>query len=97
MAENKDKASKTTANAPDADAGQDQVDENLAREQARGYRGVKVDPTPDEHYTVAGVTAGLPTPESDKGLAEHEAHVADVAESLPPPPTVDETDAGKGE
>lgn len=29
-----------------------------------GFRGVEVDTTPNEHYTVAGVTAGLPTPET---------------------------------
>jgi hypothetical protein len=31
----------------------------------RGFLGVEVDPTPNEHYTVAGVLAGKPTPESD--------------------------------
>lgn len=31
-----------------------------------GYLGTKVDPTPDEHYTVAGVLAEKPTPENDQ-------------------------------
>jgi hypothetical protein len=33
-------------------------------ETAKGYRGVKVDPTPNENYTVKGVTSGKPTPET---------------------------------
>lgn len=41
----------------------------------RGYIGQKVDPTPNENYTVAGVTAGKPTPETDEALAA-EAHEA---------------------
>ena len=32
----------------------------------RGYIGQKVDPTPNEAYTVAGVTEGQPTPETDE-------------------------------
>ena len=39
------------------------------QEEEQGYRGVKVDPTPDEHYTVAGVIAGKPTPETDPAHA----------------------------
>ncbi|MFF0277452.1 hypothetical protein [Streptomyces sp. NPDC004330] len=35
----------------------------------RGLLGVEVDPTPNEHYTVAGVTEGLPTPETDTHAA----------------------------
>lgn len=37
-------------------------------EQERGFRGTKVDPTPNSAYTVAGVTAGEPTPETDPEL-----------------------------
>jgi hypothetical protein len=33
----------------------------------KGYYGVEADPTPDHHYTVAGVLAGKPTPETTKG------------------------------
>lgn len=32
----------------------------------KGYFGVSPDPTPREHYTVAGVIAGKPTPETDE-------------------------------
>ena len=31
----------------------------------KGYFGVSPDPTPRANYTVAGVTAGKPTPETD--------------------------------
>lgn len=34
-----------------------------------GLLGVEVDPTPNEHYTVAGVVAGKPTPETDPDAA----------------------------
>ncbi|MEW5658350.1 hypothetical protein ABGT92_23890 [Streptomyces cinereoruber] len=37
--------------------------------QEQGFYGVESDPTPNEHYTVAGVTEGLPTPETDKDAA----------------------------
>jgi hypothetical protein len=50
-------------------AGQKQVQSAMDQEQAQGFRGVKVDPTPDEHYTVAGVTSGKPTPETDADAA----------------------------
>jgi hypothetical protein len=46
-------------------------DERAPLEQATedGYLGVKVDPTPDEAYTVAGVVKGQPTPETDEKAA----------------------------
>lgn len=53
------------ATKKDTDAGQDQVDAAVEQELAQGYRGQKVDPTPDSHYTVAGVIAGKPTPETE--------------------------------
>jgi len=37
--------------------------------QERGFYGVETDPTPNEHYTVAGVVEGKPTPETDKEAA----------------------------
>lgn len=38
----------------------------LEKANEQGFIGQKVDPTPNENYTVAGVTAGLPTPETDE-------------------------------
>lgn len=46
-----------------------QVDKAVAQETDAGLRGVEVDQTPNEHYTVAGVAAGKPTPETDPGQA----------------------------
>jgi hypothetical protein len=44
----------------------------VAEQQAAGFRGFEVDPTPNEHYTVSGVIDGKPTPETD---ADHAADV----------------------
>lgn len=54
------------ADAEKADAKvADQVQEAVDQETERGFRGIEVDPTPNENYTVAGVTSGAPTPETD--------------------------------
>lgn len=37
--------------------------------QEQGFFGVETDPTPNAHYTVAGVVEGLPTPETDSTAA----------------------------
>jgi hypothetical protein len=50
---------------PTGDLGASQVDAAVAEEEERGLRGTEVDPTPNENYTVAGVTAKKPTPETD--------------------------------
>lgn len=44
--------------------------EIIDRENAQGFRGVEVDPTDNEAYTLKGVTSGMPTPETDDGAAE---------------------------
>lgn len=36
----------------------------------KGHFGGTVDPTPRENYSVAGVTSGKPTPETDEKAAE---------------------------
>lgn len=48
----------------------EEVQKAMDEEQARGYRGTKPDPTPNANYTVAGVIAGKPTPETDATQAE---------------------------
>lgn len=48
----------------------EQVQEAVDRETEQGFRGVEVDPTPNENYTVSGVTAGKPTPETDEKAAK---------------------------
>lgn len=47
-----------------------QVQEQLDKENAQGFRGTEVDETPNENYTVAGVIAGKPTPETDAAAAK---------------------------
>jgi len=46
-----------------------QVQEKMDEEQEKGYRGFVPDPTPNENYTVAGVTKGAPTPENNPQAA----------------------------
>jgi hypothetical protein len=50
---------------PPQDAAQKEVQKAVDKAEEKGYLGVEVDPTPDEHYTVSGVLAGKPTPETD--------------------------------
>lgn len=52
------------------DEAAEQVQAAVDKETEQGFAGVEVDPTPNENYTVAGVTAGLPTPETDPDAAE---------------------------
>lgn len=51
------------------DAGEAEVQERKDAEEEQGFVGVKVDPTPNENYTLKGVTSGKPTPETDPKLA----------------------------
>lgn len=44
----------------------DLLQERANAELAQGFAGVRVDKTPNENYTVAGVTAGKPTPETTR-------------------------------
>lgn len=44
--------------------------EMIDRETEQGFRGVEVDTTPNENYTLQGVTSGKPTPETDPQQAE---------------------------
>jgi hypothetical protein len=61
-------ADKSTQKA--ADQAVEQVQQTVDEENEKGYRGVTVDPTPRQNYTVSGVTSGAPTPETDEQLAE---------------------------
>ncbi len=53
---------------PPQDAAQQEVQKAVDEASEKGFLGVEVDPTDDRAYTVAGVLAGEPTPETD---AEH--------------------------
>lgn len=62
---------KAKADAVNADAGVAKgPQEIMDRETRQGFRGVEVDTTPNENYTLAGVTSGAPTPETDEAQAE---------------------------
>lgn len=62
MAETK---KESTASAASGD-----LQEQFDKEAEQGFRGTKVDPTPNEAYTVKGVTGTPdPTPETDPALA----------------------------
>ncbi len=43
---------------------QESVRKQVDAETEKGYRGQQVSQVPNENYTVAGVTRGLPTPET---------------------------------
>ena len=47
-----------------------EVQRQTDKAQEQGFFGVETDPTPNEHYTVAGVVEGKPTPETDPEAAE---------------------------
>ena len=46
------------------DAGAKEVQATVDAAEDVGFIGTKVDPTPNEAYTVAGVTSGAETPET---------------------------------
>lgn len=65
--------------AASKDAAQAEVQKAVDAAEDKGYIGVPVDPTPKENYTVAGVLAGKPTPETDPGHAREVRHELDDA------------------
>jgi len=48
-----------------ADVGEKEVQKKADAEIEKGFSGTEVDETPNENYSVAGVTSGKSTPESD--------------------------------
>lgn len=50
------------------DCGEKQVQKQFDAEAEAGVRGIVVDPTPNENYTVSGVIKGAPTPETSEGV-----------------------------
>lgn len=46
-----------------------EVEKGINEAAAQGYFGERPDPTPLHHYTLDGVLAGKPTPETDPELA----------------------------
>lgn len=69
--ENSPEGQKAKADAEQADAAVASGPQRIIdRETEQGFRGVEVDPTPNENYTLQGVTSGAPTPETDDDAAE---------------------------
>lgn len=63
-----------------ADTSTAEAQQKADEDTARGFRGIEVDSTPNENYTIAGVTSGAPTPETDEAQAEQvRKDQADVA------------------
>lgn len=49
------------------DAGQAEVQAKFDEANDKGYFGTTPDETPNENYTLSGVTSGKPTPENQRG------------------------------
>lgn len=47
-----------------------QAADAVSKETEQGFRGIEVDPTPNENYSLAGQNAGAPTPETDPETLE---------------------------
>lgn len=63
----------------DKNDGVAEVQAKVDKETEQGFRGVEVDPTDNHAYTVEGVTAGEPTPETDPA---HKRKVRDHVEGV---------------
>lgn len=68
--ENTPEGQKAKADAVKADTSTTEVQQKVDKDEARGFRGIEVDPTPNENYTIAGVISGAPTPETDEKASE---------------------------
>lgn len=81
--------SDTTKAAPSAET-QSEPQSSKPAENESSLHGTQTDPTPNSHYSVAGVTAGKPTPETDL------AHAEAVRKAVTTPPEKPTPDAGNG-
>ncbi len=79
MAENSKRSEQKSEQKPVA-AAEEQVQQAMDEATEQGYFGVQVDTTPNEHYTVEGVTSGKPVPEAaaDPVAARREAQNPDL-------------------
>jgi hypothetical protein len=68
--ENSDEGQQAKADAVAGGRGSaDPVQKQVDVETEQGFRGVEVDQTPNEAYTLQGVTSGQATPETDADAA----------------------------
>ncbi len=56
-----------TKKSSSTDAGQAEVQAAFDEAAEKGYFGTLADETPNENYTLQGVTSGKPTPETERG------------------------------
>jgi hypothetical protein len=68
MADEKKDSAKSEGRAAAEDSGEAEVQAKVDEAEAQGYFGQAVDETPRENYTLEGVVAGAPTPETDPEL-----------------------------
>ena len=63
----KTKSDMTKASTPSSAKGTSLTDiqARVDQENKQGFRGIEVDSTPNENYTLAGVVKDAPTPETD--------------------------------
>lgn len=62
------KTTQTSSGTDSADdAGQAEVQAKFDEAEEKGYFGHTPDETPNENYTLKGVTSGKPTPETERG------------------------------
>jgi hypothetical protein len=66
MAEQKKTPNSSTENPADA-LGADEVQAKFDEAAEKGYFGSMPDETPNENYTLKGVTSDKPTPENQRG------------------------------
>lgn len=65
------------------DGGQAEMQARYDEAQQKGYFGETPDPTPNEAYTVQGVTSGAPTPETDADArAAADTSAAELAKKM---------------
>jgi hypothetical protein len=79
-----DKAAEKSSKS--GDVGEAEVQAKFDAAHKVGYSGVSTDPTPNENYTIRGVLAGKPTPETDYDAALEAVKVrVDGVEGVQPP------------
>ena len=60
-------AKKTPSSETEGDLGASEVQARFDEANEKGYFGHAPDKTPNENYTLAGVTSDKPTPENQRG------------------------------
>jgi hypothetical protein len=76
MAEEKQTTRRATSTAQQDQQQDSSSTSVLEQSTEQGYFGAVPDPTPNENYTVAGVTSGAPTPETDRKLHQQAREAA---------------------